>query len=85
MKRLQSREAVPCIEAERRLLTRMEGGCGLPFGVNVRMENRAYRLSAFWKGENSDPLRIDLTGRDPVALADEAFDRIRITAGKGAA
>lgn len=79
--RLQSSKAVPCIEAERRLLARLEGGCRLPFGVNVRIENGNYRLSAFWMGENRDALRIDLAGRDPFALADETFDRISIAVG----
>ncbi len=75
---LHCAEAARAVEAERRLLTRLEGGCQLPFGVNVRPDDGAFRLEAFWQGEAAAPLRLSLAGPDPEALADEAFDRIAV-------
>ena len=82
LKKLESTEAVACIEAERSLLTKLEGGCSLPFGVNVHVENDTYHLHAFWKGEKSEALRIELAGRDPLSLADQAFNQIRVAMEK---
>lgn len=73
---LHCAEAGRAVEAERRLLGKLDGGCQLPFGVNVRPLDGGFRLDAFWAGEGAAPLRIDLAGDDPSDLADLAFERI---------
>lgn len=83
--RLETVEAAEPVKAERRLLERLDGGCQLPFGVNVRRTEAGFRLSAFWAaGESASPLRFDLDGPDPSVLADLAFDRIRAAKEAGA-
>ena len=76
---LHSAEAARGVAAERRLLAALEGGCQLPFGVNVAPVGKEYRLLAFWRAEAEDApaLRLDLHGNDPEALADEALAAIR--------
>ena len=73
---LHCAEAARAVEAERRLLTRLDGGCQLPFGVNVRPADDGFRLNAFWAGEGAGPLDLALAGKDPDDLADDAYDRI---------
>ena len=76
--RLHTDEAARPVAAERRLLAALEGGCQLPFGVNVAPEGDAYRLVAFWRDPAGDrpALRLDLRGDDPEVLADEALAAI---------
>jgi hydroxymethylbilane synthase len=77
--RLHCGEAARGASAERALLERLDGGCQLPFGVNVRPEGRAWRLDAFLAEAADDPhpVRCVLTGDDPAALADEAWRQLR--------
>ncbi len=81
--RLHADEAARGVAAERRLLAALEGGCQLPFGVNVAPEGEGFRLVAFWRAPEGDgpAVRLDLRGDDPEALADEALAAIR---GEGA-
>ncbi len=76
---LHATEAARAVAAERRLLAALEGGCQLPFGVNVAPDGDDFRLLAFWRSEDEDksPLHLDLHGEDPDALADEALQAIR--------
>lgn len=80
--RLHTAEAARGVAAERRLLAALEGGCQLPFGVNVAPVGEEFRLVAFWRAEAEDApaLRLDLRGEDPEALADEALAAIRAEA-----
>ena len=70
---LHSADAARAVEAERRLLGKLDGGCQLPFGVNVRPADGGFRLDAFWAGEGAAPLQLDLEGDNPDELADLAF------------
>lgn len=76
---LHSTDAARGVAAERRLLTALEGGCQLPFGVNVAPAGDGFRLLAFWHAPEGDApsLHLDLRGDDPEALADEALAAIR--------
>ena len=84
--RLHTAETARPVAAERRLLAALEGGCQLPFGVNVSPDGEGFRLVAFWRTPDSDgpALRLDLRGEDPEALADEVLRRIREAAGGSA-
>jgi len=75
---LETVEAARSVKGERRLLEKLDGGCQLPFGVNVRPYDGAFRLVCFWCAtpEDDEMLRFDLEGDDPLALADAAHDRI---------
>ena len=77
--RLDSGEAGHGVAAERTLLQRLDGGCQLPFGVNVQKDGDGWRLETFLAGSPTDPepVRFTLTGDDPAALADEAWERLR--------
>jgi len=77
--RLETVEAAVPVKAERHLLELLDGGCQLPFGVNVRPFGDGFRLVAFWCEVDrcDEPLRFQLEGPDPMALANEAYDIIR--------
>ena len=77
--RLDCAEAARTVAAERTLLQRLDGGCQLPFGVNVAPTAGGFRLEAFLANAPDDPapVRFTLTGDDPAALADEAWERLR--------
>jgi hydroxymethylbilane synthase len=74
------------VAVERALLERLDGGCQLPFGVNVRRCGDGFRLSAFWSPRDGvgAPLHLRLDGPEPEALGDEALRRIREREGKPA-
>ena len=76
---LNSANAALLVAAERRLLANLEGGCQLPFGVNVAADGDRFRLVAFWQapGDTHQALLLDLCGDDPDALADQALQNIR--------
>ncbi len=76
---LETVEAAVPVKAERRLLELLDGGCQLPFGVNVRLFGEGYRLVVFWCDVDDccAPLRFQLDGPNPMMLADEAFGIIR--------
>jgi hydroxymethylbilane synthase len=64
--------------AERALLQKLEGGCQLPFGINIRPADGGWRLEAFLAdaSDGAEPLRLTLDGADLDALTAEAWTRI---------
>ena len=66
------------VAAERHLLNQLEGGCHLPFGVNIDGAGSVWKLEAFLGDDNitREPLRFTLDGTDPDALGAEAWERI---------
>ena len=76
---LHSADAARGVAAERELLERLDGGCHLPFGVNVQLDGPAWRLEAFLAARPDDPqpVRFGLEGSDPADLAAEAWERLR--------
>jgi hydroxymethylbilane synthase len=81
--RLNSTEAARMVQAERNLLEKLDGGCQLPFGVNIADTGMGFRLECFWqdKALSLTPLRFTLDGVDPDGLSEQAFERIREYAG----
>ena len=79
--KLDCGEAGRGVAAERTLLQRLDGGCQLPFGVHVQPERDRWHLVTFLATGPTDPapVRFALTGADPAALADEAWQRLRAT------
>lgn len=77
--KLHSADAAPGVAAERDLLARLDGGCHLPFGVNVQPDGNQWRLEAFLAAhpEDPQPVRFTLSGRDPATLTAEAWERLR--------
>ncbi len=73
--RLNCPEAAGAVAAERLLLNRLDGGCQLPFGVNIEQNENGWRLEAFLADspEDDNPLRISLQGDNPDDLAEEAW------------
>lgn len=67
------------VAAERSLLNRLDGGCHMPFGVNIAGAGQAWRLEAFLGDDDitREPLRFGLDGSDPQAMATEAWQRIQ--------
>jgi len=65
----------PAVAAERLLLNRLDGGCQLPFGVNIAQSGDQWKLEAFLaiSPEDENPLRISLEGEDPGDLAEKAW------------
>ena len=78
LKQLDSTEAARAVAVERTLLERLDGGCQLPFGVNMRADGDGWCLEAFLAAGPTDPapLRFTLKGDDAVALGEEAWDRL---------
>ncbi len=76
--RLDCAEAARAVRAERNLLCRLEGGCQLPFGVNITGAGAEWRLEAFLARDVDDPapLRLSLAGADPTALAESAWPKL---------
>jgi len=76
---LHSAEAGRAVAAERKLLLRLEGGCQLPFGVNIAGKGDDWRLELFLARDVDDaaPLRLGLSGSDPDALAEQAWETIQ--------
>jgi hydroxymethylbilane synthase len=67
------------VAAERDLLQRLEGGCQLPFGINIKPVEDGWKLEAFLASleEGPEPLRFTLEGPDLDALKSEAWDRLK--------
>ena len=67
------------VAAERQLLKRLEGGCQLPFGVNILKQESGWRLEAFLTSSPADesPRRLSLAGPDPSSLAEQAWQLLR--------
>lgn len=71
-----------CVEAERRILAKMEGGCQLPLGVLVAERHEGdYHMEVFLGPKSADHLAVhlSLSGPDPDELATQALDRLGIT------
>ncbi len=68
-----------CVAAERMLLNRLDGGCQLPFGVNVCAADEIFRLELLLAddAEGSNALRLSLNGDSPEAVAESAWTRIQ--------
>ncbi|PID81450.1 hydroxymethylbilane synthase [bacterium DOLJORAL78_65_58] len=77
--RLNCADAARAVTAERVLLERLDGGCRLPFGVNVRRSDDGWKLEAFLADSPTDtaPLRLSLTGDSPEDLVEEAWKPLR--------
>jgi hydroxymethylbilane synthase len=80
---LDCTEAARAVRAERTLLCRLEGGCQLPFGVNITGSGAQWRLEAFLARDVDDaaPLRLSLSGSDPEALAESAWSKLAMHRG----
>ncbi len=76
--RLDCGEQGLAVAAERSLLNRLDGGCHLPFGVNIEGAGNAWRMEIFLGDDDITraPLRFTMNGTDPAAMADEAWPRI---------
>jgi len=79
LKRLHCDQDGMAVAAERTLLNRLDGGCQLPFGVNVSSDGDAWRLEAFLAASPEDPapLRLSLTGDSPEDVTEQAWTRIQ--------
>jgi porphobilinogen deaminase len=66
------------VAAERKLLNQLDGGCHLPFGVNIQGAGKTWRLEAFYADPTfaCEPLRFTLDGTDPGSLGAAAWERI---------
>ena len=67
-------EAGRAVAAERDLLQRLEGGCQLPFGINIQPDGDGWRLESFLAGTENAPLWISLAGEDLDALVTETWN-----------
>ena len=78
--RLNCPEAAVAVAAERLLLNRLDGGCQLPFGVNIEPNEGRWQLEAFLADspEDDNPLRISLQGDNPDDLAEEAWKSLAL-------
>ncbi|MEN8006471.1 MAG: hydroxymethylbilane synthase [Candidatus Krumholzibacteriota bacterium] len=74
--RLDCPEAGRAVAAERDLLQRLEGGCQLPFGINIQPVEGEWRLETFLSGSGDEPLRLTLEGSDLDALVAECWEMI---------
>lgn len=78
--RLNCPEAAAAVAAERLLLNRLDGGCQLPFGVNIAQTDGTWKLEAFLADSPADenPLRFSLVGNNPDELAEEAWKSLSL-------
>ena len=74
--RLDCSEAGRAVAAERDLLKRLEGGCQLPFGINIQPTEGDWRLEVFLSGSREEALRVTLEGGDLDALVAECWEMI---------
>ncbi|MBU8869533.1 MAG: hydroxymethylbilane synthase [Gemmatimonadales bacterium] len=67
------------VGAERLLLQRLDGGCQLPFGVNIRSRDNDWKLELFLaeNSEGGSALRLCLTGDSPLAVAEQAWQKVQ--------
>lgn len=79
LSRLDTPEAARAVAAERDLLERLEGGCQIPFGVNVNRAGAGWLLMAFLapiEQGSRQPLRIRLEGDELEPLVEEAWQQL---------
>jgi hydroxymethylbilane synthase len=74
--RLDCPESGRAVAAERDLLRRLEGGCQLPFGINIQPIEDEWRLEVFLAGSGNEPLRLTLEGSDLDTLVAECWEMI---------
>jgi hydroxymethylbilane synthase len=79
LQKLHSREDGQAVAAERTLLTRLDGGCQMPFGVNIRADGDVFRLELFLADSARDdqPLRVSLSAAGADEVAELAWKRIQ--------
>ncbi len=77
---LNNPEAAGAVAAERLLLNRLDGGCQLPFGVNIQLTDGQWKMEVFLadSAEDNDPLRLSLQGNSPDDLAEEAWKSLAV-------
>lgn len=68
-----------CVNAERRVLASLDGGCHLPLGVLIRAVEKGYRLDMFLGDETEKraAFHFNTFGALPLALAERAMLEIR--------
>lgn len=77
--KLSVAQVVRRVEAERRLLARLEGGCHLPLGAHaVQAEGNELELLVFFGGSEQKPgaRTLTLRGTDPVTLSEQAYEAL---------
>lgn len=78
LKKLHCEDAGQAVAAERLLLNRLDGGCQLPFGVNVQQVDGQWKLEAFLAStpDDANPLRLNLSGTTAMEVAEAAWSQI---------
>lgn len=76
LQRLDCPEAGRAVAAERDLLQRLEGGCQLPFGINIQPVDGGWILESFLSGYGDKPQRLTLEGSDLDAVVSECWEMI---------
>jgi hydroxymethylbilane synthase len=74
--KLDCPDAGRAVAAERDLLQRLEGGCQLPFGINIQRTDGDWKMEVFLSGSREEPLRVTLEGTDLDALVSECWEMI---------
>ena len=71
------------VAAERELLQKLEGGCQLPFGINIKPADGAWKLECFLAeaDDSREPLRLSKEGTDLDALKAETWSDIQAYRG----
>ena len=71
------------VAAERELLQKLEGGCQLPFGINIEPAEGGWKLECFLAEVDATrkPLRLSRKGSDLDALKAEAWSEIQAYRG----
>jgi hydroxymethylbilane synthase len=83
LRQLHDTEAAICVDAERRILAALDGGCFLPLGAAVRPDaERGFALSAFLGPEAVDNRRkrarhFERSARTPEALTERCIREIK--------
>mgnify|MGYP001820384552 FL=1 len=81
--KLDCPDAGRAVAVEREILKNLEGGCQLPFGINITPADGALKLECFLaEADNSrEPLRLSKVGSDLDALKAEAWNEIQAYRG----
>ena len=74
--RLDCPDAGRAVAAERELLQKLEGGCQLPFGINIQPNDGEWKLEMFLAGSRPEPLRVTLEGENLDTLTRECWEMI---------
>ena len=71
-------EVERAVAAERQVTRRLGADCAMPFGAHCTVRDGALRLAAVAVAvDGTRMLRVELAGEDPVALGDDAAERLR--------